>query len=139
LVKRETPDSEPMYFELKSDVYEKIAPPQMALSFYDTKIESFNPFEAFKLELLRGTPKDQEKFLLEKDDKDKKDKDKKEEPKKDEPKGDKDTKKTDKETKKDEKEAKKDDKEAKKDEDAKKSDWKLIEPKGFEGKGAGAD
>src|SRR5204863_192223 len=81
--KRETPDSEPMYFELKTDVYEKMAPPEMALSFYDTKIESFNLFDAIKLELLRGAPKDQEKFLLEreqpKDEKDKKDKDKKEE------------------------------------------------------------
>jgi hypothetical protein len=130
LVKREMTDVEPLYFQLPVATYEKIVPPEMALSLIDTAIASFPLDDAIKLELIRGSAKEKETFLVEKIlPKAKKDEAKKDEAKKDEAKKDakdakdaaKDAKKADdkaaaKDQKKDEakkQEAKKDAKDAK--------------------------
>jgi hypothetical protein len=93
LVKREAKDTDPVYFELAKTDYEKIVPPEMALTFFDTSLTTFNSFDATKLELIRRQDKDVEKFVLSKETK-------KEEPKKDEAKKD-EKKDTGKETNKD--------------------------------------
>jgi hypothetical protein len=86
LVKREAKDSDPVYFELPKATYEKIVPPEMALTFFDTTLTTFNTFDANKLELVRRQDKEVEKFVIDKEVK--KDEPKKDEPKKDEPKKD---------------------------------------------------
>jgi hypothetical protein len=69
LVKREVPDSEPIYFEMSTNAFERAAPPDMALAFYKTEIPSFTYPEAAKLELLRtdATSKTPEKFVLDRE------------------------------------------------------------------------
>jgi hypothetical protein len=130
LVKREVPDSDPVFFELAKDLFNKMAPPEMALAFFDTAIETFSFAEAFKLQLVRVQNKDKEEFLVER----KLPQEKKDEAKKDDKK---DTAKDKKEPEKKAEPKKEDNKDQKKDEkkDDKEFDWKLLEPKDFAGKG----
>ena len=133
LVKREAPDIEPVYFHLATTAFQKIVPPDMALAFFDNSVNTFSPFDAIKLELSRAPTKDRDKlmetFVLAKGSQEKEkekvkgkeaDKDKASEKGKDKDK--------DKEPAKDAAKSKDKDAESK-------SDWKLIEPKGFAGKG----
>jgi hypothetical protein len=158
LVKREAKDSDPVYFELAKADFDKIVPPEMALTFFDTSLTTFDFKDVNKLELVRRQDKEGEKFVLDKvakKDEPKKDDVKKDEPKKVEPKKDDTKKDTAADTKKDTatdtkkdtatakddskketpKETKKDDKDDKKD-DKKEPElyWKIMEPKDWGGK-----
>ncbi|HYV35267.1 MAG TPA: hypothetical protein VE988_06160, partial [Gemmataceae bacterium] len=131
MVKREAPDNDPIYFKLTKAAYEKIVPPEMGLTFYDTGISPFSSTDAFKFELLRVSGKDKETFILERDlPKEKTDEEKKKEA---ETKAA-EAKKAAEEKKNELGDDKKGDPKEKKTDDKKEPnphDWKLVEPKNF--------
>jgi Domain of unknown function (DUF4340) len=140
LGKREAPDNEPIYFNLGTAAYDKIVPRDLPLEFFDNAIKTFSPAQAVKLELSRAPLKDHkslETFLLQHESKEKEqDKGKEPEKAKEAEKG--------KDKDKDKEPAKVDDKtkDQAKDTDKTKekgvgptSEWKLLEPKEFVGKG----
>ena len=138
LVKREAKDSSPVYFELKKEIYDKIVPLEMALTFFDTTLTTFNPSDVTRLELVRRQDKEEDKFILDKE-QPKKDEPKKEAPKKDE--AGKDAKqKDDANVKKDvSKDSKQPEDDTKKSGDDKTKEtetnpWKVVEPKDWGGK-----
>jgi hypothetical protein len=67
LVKREAPDTDPIYFHIKYSDFEKAVPRDMALALFDTDIRPFSASDAVKLTVVRGVGKEQETFVMERD------------------------------------------------------------------------